>query len=51
MSRIIIDTDPGTDDAIALIAALNSPELDIAGLTTVTGNASLRTRPGTPWVC
>lgn len=42
MSRIIIDTDPGTDDAIALIAALNSPELDIAGLTTVTGNASLR---------
>ena len=41
MSRIIIDTDPGTDDAIALIAALNSPELDIAGLTTVTGNASL----------
>ena len=41
MTRIIIDTDPGTDDAIALIAALNSPELDVTALTTVTGNASL----------
>ena len=41
MTRIIIDTDPGTDDAIALIAALNSPELDVLALTTVTGNASL----------
>ena len=42
MNRVIIDTDPGTDDAIALIAALNSPELDVIALTTVTGNASLR---------
>ena len=42
MTKIIIDTDPGTDDAIALIAALNSPELDVAALTTVTGNASLQ---------
>lgn len=42
MSRIIIDTDPGTDDAIALIDALNSPELDVLALTTVTGNASLQ---------
>lgn len=41
MTKIIIDTDPGTDDAIALIAALNSPELDVTALTTVTGNASL----------
>ena len=41
MTKIIIDTDPGTDDAIALITALNSPELDILALTTVTGNASL----------
>ena len=41
MNRVIIDTDPGTDDAIALIAALNSPELDVTALTTVTGNASL----------
>lgn len=41
MTKIIIDTDPGTDDAIALIAAFNSPELDVLALTTVTGNASL----------
>ena len=41
MNRVIIDTDPGTDDAIALIAALNSPELDVLALTIVTGNASL----------
>ena len=42
MTKVIIDTDPGTDDAIALIAALNSPELDVIALTTVTGNASLQ---------
>ncbi len=42
MNKVIIDTDPGTDDAVALIAALNSPELDVAALTTVTGNASLQ---------
>ncbi len=42
MSKVIIDTDPGTDDAIALIVALNSPELDVIALTTVTGNASLQ---------
>ncbi len=41
MNKIIIDTDPGTDDAIALIAALNSPEFDVIALTTVAGNASL----------
>ena len=41
MNKVIIDTDPGTDDAIALIAALNSPELDVAALTAVTGNTSL----------
>lgn len=39
--KVIIDTDPGTDDAIALICALNSPDLDILGLTSVGGNASL----------
>ena len=41
MTKYIIDTDPGTDDAVAFIAALNSPELDILALTTVGGNASL----------
>ena len=39
--KVVIDTDPGTDDAIALVVALNSPELDILGLTTVGGNARL----------
>ena len=38
MARLIIDTDPGIDDAIALFTALASPELDVAGLTTVFGN-------------
>jgi purine nucleosidase len=37
--RIIIDTDPGVDDAMAIFYALASPELDVVGLTTVYGNA------------
>ena len=36
--NIIIDTDPGIDDAIALLLALASPELNILGVTTVAGN-------------
>lgn len=36
--RIIFDTDPGVDDAMALYFALRSPELEIVGLTTVFGN-------------
>lgn len=40
--RVIhIDTDPGLDDLLALGLALASPELQIAGITTVAGNASL----------
>lgn len=39
--KVIIDTDPGTDDVLALIMALNSPEMDILVLTTVEGNATL----------
>ena len=39
--KVVIDTDPGTDDALALIMALNSPELDIQGMTSVAGNARL----------
>ena len=41
VAKVVVDTDPGTDDALALIMALNSPELDIQGLTTVGGNARL----------
>ena len=40
MSRkVVIDTDPGVDDALAIFLALASPELDIVGLTTIFGNA------------
>ncbi len=39
--RIIIDTDPGVDDALALILALRSPELRVEAITTVGGNVHL----------
>ncbi len=38
---IIIDTDPGQDDAVALLLALASPELDVLGVTAVAGNVPL----------
>ena len=38
---MVIDTDPGTDDALALMMAVNSPDLEVEALTTVGGNASL----------
>lgn len=38
MRPIIIDTDPGIDDAIALWLALSCPELDLRGVTAVAGN-------------
>lgn len=42
MSRkIIIDTDPGQDDALAILLALGSPELEVLGLTIVAGNVPL----------
>ena len=41
MRRVIIDTDPGTDDALALMMALNFPDLSVEGITTVGGNATL----------
>lgn len=39
---IIIDTDPGIDDALALAIALFSDELDVKLITTVTGNVELK---------
>ena len=39
--RIIIDTDPGIDDALAIFMALTSPELEVIGLTTIFGNAEV----------
>jgi inosine-uridine nucleoside N-ribohydrolase len=38
--KIILDTDPGTDDAMALMLALNSPELDVRAITVVPGNVT-----------
>ena len=38
MQRILIDTDPGVDDALALLLALRSPELHVEAITTVCGN-------------
>jgi purine nucleosidase len=39
--KIVIDTDPGQDDAVAILLALASPELDVVGITTVGGNVPL----------
>lgn len=39
--KIIIDTDPGQDDAVAILLALASPELEVIGVTTVAGNVPL----------
>lgn len=43
MRKIIIDTDPGTDDAIAIIAASKQKDFEILGITTVAGNKGLET--------
>lgn len=39
--KIIIDTDPGQDDAVAILLALASPELEVLGVTAVAGNVPL----------
>ena len=39
--KIIIDTDPGQDDAVAILLALASPELEVLGITCVAGNVEL----------
>jgi purine nucleosidase len=41
MNRLVIDTDPGVDDAHAIMMALAHPEAQIEALTTVAGNVSL----------
>jgi len=40
-TKVIIDTDPGIDDAMAILFALRSPEIEVVGLTTIFGNASI----------
>jgi purine nucleosidase len=39
--RIILDCDPGHDDAVAMLLALASPELEVLGITTTYGNVAL----------
>lgn len=39
--RIILDTDPGIDDALAILLALISPELELAGVSVTGGNCTL----------
>ncbi len=39
--RIILDCDPGHDDAIAILFAAGSPKIELAGITTVAGNQTL----------
>ena len=40
-TKVLFDTDPGHDDAIALLLALASPELEVLGVTSVAGNQTL----------
>ena len=50
--KIIIDTDPGQDDAVAILLALASPELEVMGITCVAGNVPLaRTSRNARVVC
>ncbi|WBU62658.1 nucleoside hydrolase [Paracoccus aerodenitrificans] len=39
--KIIIDTDPGQDDAVAILLALASPEIEVLGITAIAGNVPL----------
>ena len=41
MKQLIIDTDPGIDDAAAILLALGSPELEVVAVTTIYGNTSV----------
>ncbi|KAA9296320.1 MULTISPECIES: nucleoside hydrolase [Aerococcus] len=41
MRQVIIDTDPGTDDSLAILLALSQPDIEVLGLTTVQGNQPL----------
>ena len=38
VARIVIDPDPGQDDAVAILLALASPEVEVLGICPVAGN-------------
>ena len=40
-TKIILDCDPGHDDAVAILLAVGNPNIDLLGVTTVGGNQSL----------
>jgi purine nucleosidase len=40
VKRILIDTDPGIDDSLAILLALASPEISVEGISVVHGNCS-----------
>ncbi|KAF6171960.1 hypothetical protein GIB67_029378 [Kingdonia uniflora] len=42
LEKIIIDTDPGIDDSMAILMAFQTPELDVLGLTTIFGNVTTK---------
>ncbi len=41
VTPVILDVDPGHDDAVALMLACGAPELEVRAVTTVAGNVSL----------
>ena len=41
MRKVILDVDTGTDDAIAVMVAIQAPELEVVGLCSVHGNADV----------
>lgn len=41
--KVVIDTDPGIDDAVAILFALGQADFDVLGITTVAGNIGIRT--------
>jgi inosine-uridine nucleoside N-ribohydrolase len=49
LKRVIIDTDPGIDDAAAILLALASPELSVEAITTVYGNGPVETSTRNAW--
>jgi hypothetical protein len=40
LQKVVIDSDPGTDDALAILLAVYSPELDVKGISIVAGNVT-----------